>query len=140
MSIQYILPEVTVVPNLSKSAKQRLKWMDYYQQCSNAAKTCRYFGISRKTFHKWKKLYDPHNLLTLEEKSRRPRRLRQWQVTREEESRVKTLRQRYIRYGKEKLKVIYQREYRQAISSQSFRVCTGNLCHLRVTKSFAERM
>src|SRR3989344_5360544 len=117
MSIQYILPEVMVVPNLSKSAKQRLKWMDYYQQCNNAAKTGRYFGISRKTFHKWHKLYNPQNLLTLEEQSRRPKRLRQWQVTREEETRVKALRKRYIRYGKEKLKVIYQREYRQSISS-----------------------
>ena len=117
MTIQYILPEVTVVPSLSKSAKQRLKWMDYYQRCSNAAKTCRYFGISRKTFHKWYKLYNPQNLTTLEEQSRRPKKLRQWQVTREEEVRVKALRKRYIRYGKEKLKVIYQREYHQPISS-----------------------
>ena len=117
MTIQYILPEVTVVPSLSKSAKQRLKWMDYYRQCGNAAKTCRYFGISRKTFHKWHKLYHPQDLTTLEEKSRRPKQLRQWQVTREEESRVKALRKKYIRYGKEKLKVIYQREHHQAISS-----------------------
>jgi len=30
--------------------------------------------------------------------------------------------------------------YRQMMFSQSSRLCTGNLCHLRVTKSLAERM
>lgn len=118
MTIQYILPQVdTVTLHLSKSARQRLKWMDYYHQCQNVSKTCRYFGIARKTFYVWQKRYDPQNLATLEERSCRPKRLRQWQVTREEENRVKILRQQYIRYGKEKLKVIYQRKYHQPISA-----------------------
>lgn len=118
MTIQYILPQVDqITSHLSKSARQRLKWMDYYRQCQNASKTCRYFGIARKTFYAWQKRYRPQNLSSLEDFSRRPKKLRQWQVTREEENRVKTLRKQYIRYGKEKLKVIYQREYRQPISS-----------------------
>lgn len=50
--------------NLSKQAKQRLKWFDYYHQCQNAALTCRHFAISRKTFYKWLKAYDPNNLYT----------------------------------------------------------------------------
>jgi len=33
MNIQYVLPEIPVVPELSKSAKQRLKWLDYYHHC-----------------------------------------------------------------------------------------------------------
>lgn len=97
MSIIHRLPEITVVPELSPSVKKRLKWMDYYSSCRNASLTCRYFGISRKTFYGWRKRYNPYDLISLEERSRRPHRLRQWQVTREEESRVKALRQRYIR-------------------------------------------
>ena len=140
MTIQYILPEVTVVPILSKLAKQRLKWMDYYRRCGNAAKTCRYFGISRKTFHKWHKLYHPQDLTTLEEKSRRPKKLRQWQVTREEESRIKALRKKYIRYGKEKLKVIYQREYHQAISSWKIqRVIEKNQLYYSPVKNYRQQ-
>lgn len=117
MSIQRIMPEIPLLPDLTKEAKQRLKWMDYYHRCKNVAKTCRYFGIARKTFYHWLKRYDPQNLLTLEACSRRPNHVRQWQVTREEESRIKALRNRYIRYGKEKLKVIYERTYHTAISS-----------------------
>src|SRR3989344_3685897 len=117
MSIQRIMPKLPWLPDLTKEARQRLKWMDYYHQCQNVSKTCRYFGIARKTFYHWLKRYDPQNLLTLEACSRRPNHVRQWQVTREEESRIKALRKRYIRYGKEKLKVIYERMYHTLISS-----------------------
>lgn len=117
MSIHKILPHVPILSDLSPSAKRRLKWMDHYRLCKNAALTCRYFGISRKTFHKWFKRYNPNNLTSLEEQSRRPKRLRQWQVSREEESRIKTLRLKYIRYGKEKLKVLYCQAYDEPISS-----------------------
>lgn len=44
---------------LSKPARQRLQWFDYYKRCCNAAQVCRHFGISRKTFYKWRKLYEP---------------------------------------------------------------------------------
>ena len=38
------------VPELSKTARQRLKWFDHYRaRGHNAALTCRYFGISRQT-------------------------------------------------------------------------------------------
>ena len=49
-------------------AKQRLKWMDYYRDHGeNAALTCRYFGISRQTFYRWKRRYNPRDLTSLEE-------------------------------------------------------------------------
>lgn len=117
MSIQYILPKVPILPDLSKSAKQRLKWLDYCHNCRNTAKTCRYFGISPKTFYKWVKRYDSNNLLSLEEYSRRPKKTRDWQVTREEEQRIRALRSKYIRYGKMKLQIIYRQIYGESISS-----------------------
>ena len=62
---------------LSRMAKQRLKWLDYYQaQGENAALTCRYYGISRQTFYRWKRRYNPRDLTTLEERSHRPQQVR----------------------------------------------------------------
>ena len=117
MSIQYILPRVERLPNISKSAAQRLKWMDYYDKGHTVAQTSRYFGIAPKTFHKWRKRYNPNNLASLEDRPRRPKQTRRWEVTREEERRVLALRTRYIRYGKMKLMTIYQTTYQEPISS-----------------------
>ena len=117
MSIIQVMPILKTSPNLSRGARQRLKWFDYYRICNNVAKTCRYFGIARKTFYTWHTRYRPDNLMSLEEKSRRPHRVRQWQVNRQEELHIIALRKRYIRYGKEKLKIIYQRHYGEPITS-----------------------
>jgi transposase InsO family protein len=120
MSLTHVLPgaaSLASLPILSKEARKRLQWMDYYKKCQNASLTCRYFGISRKTFHQWKKRYDPYRLESLEAKSRRPKRTRQWQVSREQEFRVLELRREHLRYGKEKLRVLYQQIYQEPISS-----------------------
>jgi len=62
---------------LSHQAKQRLRWMEHYESHGHkAALTCRYFGIRRQSFYRWKGRYDRWELSTLEEHSRRPRRLR----------------------------------------------------------------
>jgi len=34
---------------LTKEAKLRLKWIEYYEKVRDVTKTCRYFGISRTT-------------------------------------------------------------------------------------------
>jgi hypothetical protein len=41
------------------------------------ARTCRHFGISRQTFYRWQRRYDPYDLTTLEERSHCPRQRRQ---------------------------------------------------------------
>lgn len=120
MSYSSVLPmaaSLASLPDLTPEARRRLKWMDHYRKSGNAAQTCRYFGISRKTFYQWQKRYDPWRLESLKEKSRRPRRTRQWQVSREEELQVIALRKDHLRYGKEKLKVLYLRQYGGIISS-----------------------
>ena len=59
--------------DLSRAARLRLQWMDYYfGHGENAALTCRHFGISRQSFYRWKRRYDPENLATLEDRSHRP--------------------------------------------------------------------
>jgi len=103
--------------NLSKQARQRLKWMDYHRECGNASKTCRYFGISRQCFYEWYRRYDPNNLYTLEDQSRAPINKRQREITSEQEMRVVQLRKKHICYSKIKLSKIYLREYNELISS-----------------------
>lgn len=104
-------------PDLSPEAKVRLKWMDYYRETKNVSLTCRHFAISRKTFHKWKKAYDPYNLATLESKDRAPKRKRHREISPEQEMRIVELRKRHIRYGKEKLAIGYKETYGETISA-----------------------
>ena len=49
---------------LGRVAKVRLAWMDYYRTTENVALTCRHFGISRQTFYRWQRRYDPPDLTT----------------------------------------------------------------------------
>jgi transposase InsO family protein len=104
-------------PPLSREARLRLKWMDYYRETSNVALTCRHFGISRKTFYYWLKRYNPQNPKTLESRSRAPHRTRKPEITPLQEQRIISLRKQHLRYSKLKLAVIYQRIYQEKISS-----------------------
>jgi len=102
---------------LSKPARQRLKWFDYYESHNhNARLTCRYFGISPQTFYRWKHRYDPYHLESLEDHSRRPQHLRQptWSI--ELVQAVLRLREQYPRWGKDKI-VILLREQGWQIST-----------------------
>jgi putative transposase len=89
---------------LTKEAKQRLKWFDYYytHDC-NARLTCRHFDISPQTFYRWKKRYDPKHLVNMESHSHRPKHLRQPTYSAELVESVRKLREQYPRWGKDKL-------------------------------------
>ena len=95
---------------LGRAAKARLTWMDYCRTTENVALTCRHFGISRQTFYRWQRRYDPLDLTTLEDHSHRPRRIRQptWSFPLEEK--VLTLRLQFPRWGKDKLAVLLHRQ------------------------------
>jgi transposase InsO family protein len=96
---------------LSREAQRRLAWFDHYRvHGGNAALTCRYFGISRQTFYRWKRRYDPQDLGTLEDGSHRPHRRRRPTWTPEQAERVRRLREQYPRWGKDKLAVLLWRE------------------------------
>jgi transposase-like protein len=51
---------------LSREARVRLHWMDFCHRYRNVARTCRHFGISRQTFYRWQRRYDPFDLTSLE--------------------------------------------------------------------------
>jgi transposase InsO family protein len=95
---------------LSREARVRLAWMDFYRRCGNVAHTCRHFGISRQTFYRWQRRYDPYDLTSLEERSHRPRQCRQptWAFPLEEK--VLGLRLQFPRWGKDKLAVLLRRQ------------------------------
>lgn len=101
---------------LSREARTRLAWMDFYRRTHNVARTCRHFGISRQTFYRWLRRYDPQNLNTLEERSHRPHRRRQATWSASLADRVLALRLRYPRWGKDKLAVLL-RQQKLAVST-----------------------
>ena len=112
-------------PELSRPAKQHLAWLDYYRTHGrNAALTCRYFGISRQTFYRWKRRFDPHALTTLEPRSHRPRRLRQPTWSPALAQAVLTLRRQYPRWGKDKLVVLLRRQGVRVSTSMVGRLLT----------------
>jgi len=112
---------------LSREAQVRLCWMDFYCQSKNVALTCRHFGISRQTFYRWQRRYDPMDLSSLESGSHRPRRCRRptWSFLLEEK--VLTLRLQFPRWGKDKLAVLLRRENLPVATSMVGRI----LAHLK---------
>ena len=97
--------------DLSAEAKRRLKWFDWHRQHGeNVSLTCRHFGIARETFYRWKRRYQPAALSRLEDRSSRPKHCRQRQWTTAAVLSVQRMREEYIGWGKEKLRVLLSRE------------------------------
>lgn len=95
---------------LSSEAIRRLKWLDYYNSHGhNARLTCRHFDISPQTFYRWKRRHNPEHLEMLENRSRRPWRVRQPTYSAELVAVVVGLREQYPRWGKDKLVVLLKR-------------------------------
>ena len=109
-----ILPgaaRIARVPVLSREAKKRLAWLDWYHRHGeNARLTCRHFGISPSVFYRWERRYDPRNLRTLEDHSHCPRRVRTPMTDPRLVTRIQMLREQYPRWGKDKLVVLLRRE------------------------------
>ena len=100
LTLGFSIPEI----NLSKEASKRLKWIDYYNKHNkNASLTCRYFGISRKTFYKWLKRFNPRNLHTLDDKSKKPKRVRISRKIYEYGAKVREIREKYPTWSKYKI-------------------------------------
>jgi putative transposase len=96
--------------DLSREARARLSWLDWYHRHGqNVSLTCRHFGLSRATFYRWLRRYDPFNLSTLENRSSRPQNVRQPTWTVAEVLAVKALREKYPAWGKMKLVILLAR-------------------------------
>jgi hypothetical protein len=101
--------------------RRRVKWMVFHYAVAreNVTFTAQHFTISRKTFHQWFKRFkdSKYNVQSLANQSKAPCHKRKWQVTLIQEERIRRLRARYPCYGKKKLKVLYEKEYSEEIST-----------------------
>lgn len=92
---------------LSRGAKHRLRMIDWYKERGgNASLTCRHFGISRDTFHRWKRRFETYGPGALEDGSHRPKQVRIPTWSRELEQAVLELRRLTPGWGKDKLVVL----------------------------------
>ncbi len=112
-----------LAPELSREASKRLKWFDYYESHNhNARLTCRHFDISPQTFYRWKRRYNPGHLETLEDRTHRPKRVRQPTYSVEPAEAVVRLREEYPRWGKDKLVILLREKGYQVSASTVGRI------------------
>ena len=94
---------------VSRAARQRLRWMDYYRTHGrNAAFTCRL--RHQPAVYRWRRRYDPQDLSSLQDRSHRPHRRRRPTWTARQVQQVLRLRIAYPSWGKDKLVVLLSRE------------------------------
>lgn len=93
---------------LSPKARLRLAWMDEYRRTPSAVEVCRRFGVPIRTFWYWKSRYDPWDLTSLEDRSRRPHRSPR-RTSRTMERALLVLKQEHPRWGVAKLQLILAR-------------------------------
>lgn len=127
--------EMAKILKLSQNAKLRLERLIFYftRGGKNVSLSCRHFGISRKTFHKWLNLFDEKNLRTLESKSTSPLSRRKPEYSSEEIQKTIALRLKYPTLGRLKLQILYREEYGHDINDWHLRRIIHDF------KLFAER-
>lgn len=104
-------PVAPVPPVLSREARARLAMLDWHgANGRNVSRTARHFGFSRPTVYRWLARYDRYRLESLEDHPSRPVRRRRPTWTAEQLAAVRRLRERYPRWGKDKLRVLLCRE------------------------------
>ncbi len=114
------LDRVKLTVSLSKEAKVRLKWLDYYHSHGrNARLTARHFGIAHKTFYRYYQRFKAEGLVGLESRSQRPHRLRRPTTPLPVVDLVRQLRKAYPEYSKYKLAVILKRDFGYSVSAST---------------------
>lgn len=115
--------KVSGIPDLSREARAKLKWFDYYYlNGCNTRKTCTHFDISAQTFYRWKRRYLPDKLETLEARSRVAKHLRQPTRSPEMANAVLKLREENPRWRKEKLAQLLREQGYQVSTSMVGRI------------------
>lgn len=106
--------------DISNKAKQRLKWLDWYNSHGrNARFTCRHFGISPDTFYRWKKRFKPGILVTLESASTKPHAMRTSSQSFETIQRVVDLRKHDMALSKYKIAAVLIRDHGILLSAST---------------------
>jgi len=97
---------------LSRAAKFRLKFIEHYlTKTHSVTATCRHYYIARSLFYKWYRRYNPHNLSSLEDQSRKPHRVRTVTYDSHLVKVIRKLRQDYPSYSATKIFHLLARDY-----------------------------
>lgn len=97
--------------SLTAAGRRRLRVVRWYEeQGRNVTLTARHFHYSRSTVHVWLKRYKASGMKGLEDRSKRPKRVRQPSWDSGLEARVLELRNENPTWGKDKLTPILKRE------------------------------
>ena len=115
------ITKLSYIDKLSPKAKVRYKAINLYSSGDYSLKQIgEIFEINRSTFYRWRKNYKPHRVQSLEDRSRRPQRVRSKVVRNHQvEMQVCQIRRKYPYFGKEKIKRILERDYGINISVSS---------------------
>ncbi len=62
---------------LSEKEVNRLRALKVWEETNDGAFVCETFGGSRATLYRWRGQFDPRDVGTLRDRSRRPRRVRE---------------------------------------------------------------
>ena len=124
------LQKQSVMMGLGDEVRQKLEWFLFYLESGKSvSQTCVHFGIARSTFYRWVQRFDPQDLRTLEEKSHRPRMLRQTKVSQTLSDLVRMYRMQNPYLGKEHIAELLEAEHTITVSPSTIgRIITqGNL-------------
>lgn len=125
MTAFYVYPKRAMkqlrgIKSITKEAQRRLTWIEYYKEHGKRVRlTCRHFGISTRTFYKWKERLELDGLEGMESASRRPYRVRQPEIAVKIQDRVESIRKKYPAWSKYKIAVILDRDYGIKLSASS---------------------
>jgi putative transposase len=110
---------------LSREATARLRMIEWHvAHGGNVSLTARHHGYSRSTVHRWLARFERDRLASLEDRPSRPQRLRQPTWTPAQVDAVRDARERYPRWGKEKLARLLAREGTELSVSMVGRILT----------------
>lgn len=126
----YVLPQAALVArsalkagNLTKRARVKLKILDWHRQHGkNLSLTARRFGIQRLTLRTWVKKIQQFGPAGLNDRSHRPKRLRQPTTSWEIMMKVVALRKQYPAWSKYKIAVLLKAQGIQASASTVGRI------------------
>ncbi|TAJ91169.1 IS481 family transposase [bacterium] len=91
---------------LTAKERDRLRALALWEETKDVKLVCRTFQMSQAALYRWRNRFNPYDLSSLKERSRRPKRLRsaRWPLKLIQD--LKQLRETYPRWGKDKLVVL----------------------------------
>jgi len=119
---------------LTPKERDRLRALSLWQESKDVKHVCRTFQMSQATLYRWRKRFDPHDIDSLKEHSRRSS-LTSWISFSGHRAQRKCLgRETYPRWGKDKLVVLGRSKGHQASTSTVGRILSYLKQHGRLVE------